>query len=534
MKGKPTKGAKRSTPPPASLLAAALGAMAEGVMIAGRTWRKGGLEIIHVNDSLCLITGHGAGDLRGRSHGMLHADQAHFAELRRWLRKTAPGLAFSGEGYLARRSGEPLYAAWTFSPIADRDGSITHLAVTYRDMTAQRRLQEALIHAQRLDAHGQLAGGVAHDFNNLLSVINGYCEILGSKPDVRRRAAREIGEIHRAGQHAAGLVRQLLAFSRRQAMDPKVVSLNRLVRDNSNILTKLLQPDKLVALDLGAEHDRVRVDSAQLQQVLLNLTLNARDALHAGGEVGLRTGFREIGSSQNRRLGDVPPGRYVTLAVSDNGMGMDEETKSHLFEPFFTTKPPGLGTGLGLALVYGVIQQSGGFIFVESALGVGTTFEILLPAVEEAEQPEPPLPSALPATRGSETVLLLEEDTVVRKMVAGILTADGYRVLAAGTVEDALRLGRLADPAVGLFIASLGRPEGEAAKLGRTLLAVHPGLRVLSTSGQEPLANLVWLPKNSQGALVKPYALSTLLRAVRSLLDGDGMPAAPPHFSPKG
>ena len=426
----------------APLLAAALGALGEGVLLAEARWRPGGLKIIFANDSMCAMAGRAAAALRGRPHGEIHADHGHFAALRRWLRRPAPGLALSGEGGLARCDGAPLYATWTFSAVAGADGRVTHIVVTYRDLTAKRRMEEEVIHAQRIEAVGRLAGGVAHDFNNLLSVINGYCEILGSKPAVRRHAAREVGEIHRAGRTAAGLVRQLLAFSRRQALHPQVVSLNRLVRDNAPILAKLLRPGKSLALDLQAEPDRACVDPAQLQQVLLNLVLNARDALAPGGEAVIRTRFCEIALGRNRRLTDLPSGRYVVLAVSDNGVGISEGAQAHLFEPFFTTKEPGKGTGLGLALVYGVVQQSGGHIFVQSAPGTGATFELFFPAADGPLQAEVALPAVLPATRGRETVLLVEEDNVVRKMVAGILTADGYRVLDAVLPAEALRFAR--------------------------------------------------------------------------------------------
>ena len=504
-----------ASPPAASLLAAALGALGEGVLLAEPHWRPGGLKIIFANDRLGAMTGFGPAALCGKSHGVLHVDQSHFGELRRWLRRLTPGLALAGEGDLVRADGRRLYVAWTFSAVPAAPGRSAHVAV----------------HAQRLDAVGRLAGGVAHDFNNLLSVINGYGEILASKPAVRRHAARELGEVQRAGRHAADLVRQLLAFSRRQALHPRVVSLNRLVRTNADILAKLLLPGQTLTLDLAAEHDCAQVDPAQMQQVLLNLVLNARDVLPPGGEAVIRTHHRDISLRQNRRLTDLPPGRYVVLAVSDNGAGMDEAVRAHLFEPFFTTKEPGKGTGLGLALVYGVVQQSGGHIFVESAPAAGTTFEIFLPAVDGPAPDEDVLPATLPVTGGRETVLLVEADAVVRKMVAGILTADGYRVLDTGLPSEALRLARRVGNPVELLIAPVQASGDESEKLARTLHAAHPGLRVLAAANHEP-PRLAWLAPAAQGGITKPFALSELLRAVRSLLDGKGIPAIPPHFHP--
>ncbi|MEI6861276.1 MAG: ATP-binding protein [Verrucomicrobiota bacterium] len=528
---KQKKSRPAATAPAAGLLAAALGALGEGVLLAKPHWHPGGLKIIFANDRLGAMTGFVPAALRGKVHGALHVDQSHFGELRRWLRHLSPGLALIGEGDLACADGHRLYVAWTFSVVPAIRGDIAHVAITYRDQTARRRLQEELVHAQRLDAVGRLAGGVAHDFNNLLSVINGYGEILASKPAVRRHAARELGEVQRAGRHAADLVRQLLAFSRRQALHPRVVSLNRLVRTNADILAKLLLPGQTLTLDLAAEPDRALVDPAQMQQVLLNLVLNARDALARDGEAVIRTRQRDIDPRQNRRLTDLPPGRYVVLAVHDNGTGMDEAVRTHLFEPFFTTKEPGKGTGLGLALVYGVVQQSGGHIFVESVPEAGTTFEIFLPAVDDPAPDEAALTAALPVTGGRETVLLVEADAVVRKMVAGILTADGYMVLDAALPAEALTLARRAGKPVELLITPLQALGDDSEKLARALHSTQPGLRVLAAANHEP-PRLAWLTPAAQGGITKPFALSELLRAVRSLLDGNGAPATPPHFHP--
>jgi signal transduction histidine kinase len=514
--------------PSANLLASALGTLGEGVLIADRRWTRNGLRIRFANQSLCAMTRRGARDLNGRPHGDLHADHEHFLDLRKWLKHLTPGLALSGEGYLACGPGQRLYTTWIFSPVTDARGRVTHISITYRDMTAKRRLQEDLIHAQRLDAVGRLAGGVAHDFNNLLSVINGYCEILRSKPSVIHHAAREIGEIHRAGLHAAGLVRQLLAFSRRQALDPKIVSLNQLVQENADILAKLLQPDKALVLSLQADSDHVRVDPVQIQQVLLNLTINARDALEPGGRVTIHTDFREIKPGRNRRATDMPPGRYVLLSISDNGSGMNAEVQAHLFEPFFTTKEQGKGTGLGLSLVYGIVQQSGGYIFVQSTPGTGSVFEIYLPSVQQPVTTHTVVPPAIPSTRGHETVVLIEEDPVVCKMVAGILTSDGYRVLATDTVAKARLLIRRHRKSIDLLIIDSARTGAPGEKIIRELHAAHPRLCLLHTSSVEITA-LPDFPTQAQGALTKPYALSTLLRAARSLLDGKG---ATPTASP--
>jgi PAS domain S-box-containing protein len=521
MKKKPPrrkKAAVRTAPPPARLLAAALRSLGEGAFIAGPKLHHDGLRILFANDRLCAMTGYARAELTGRGHAFLHADAIASVRLRRWMGKLSSGLIFSGEGYLACKSGATIFAAWNFSPLFNARDRMTYIVATYRDTTTKRRLQEALVHAQRLDAVGRLAGGVAHDFNNLLSVINGYCEILAARLPIHDPSRREIHEVHAAGQKAAVLVRQLLAFSRRQELHPQVINLNRLVRDHATILGRFLGSGGKLHLDLAHDLPNVRADPAQLEQVLLNLTLNARDALRENGRVTISTSVRVIKYGLNRRLTDAPPGRYVLLSVSDNGIGMDAATQTQLFEPFFTTKEAGKGTGLGLAMVYGVVQQSGGHIRVHSAPGVGTTFEIHLPAVHARATATPPngLPM-LPSTHGRETVLLLEEDDVVRKMVAGILTADGYKILSVRHAGEALREARRRGP-VHLLVVQLGDQAGENEKLARALYVIRPALRVIviGRPGTHPLA---WLAPEHQAGLTKPFELSSLLRAIRTLLD---------------
>jgi two-component system, cell cycle sensor histidine kinase and response regulator CckA len=500
---------------PAALLADALRAQSEGVFIAERTKRPGTLKIIFVNESFCTMIGREAADLVGLAHETLHANSLDLADLRRWLTRAKPGQPLVGEGFLIRGDGSTISAAWSFAPLFNSRDKLTHVVATYRDQTEKRRLQEALVHAQRLDAVGRLAGGVAHDFNNLLSVINGYCEMLAAHVAANPQALREVAEIHHAGRKAAALTQQLLAFSRRQPLNARIINLNTLVEENAEILRRLLGTAGRLELDLAKDLANVRTDPAQFQQVLLNLVLNARDALRNHGHIVVVTQNREIKPGHNRRPTDTPPGRYVALTVMDNGTGMDTETQKHLFEPFFTTKPEGRGTGLGLALVYGVVQQSGGHISVRSAPLMGSTFEVLLPATHERVMESPPVVAPLPSLRGTESVLLIEADDVVRKMVAGILTADGYGVVAAKSFAAGLRdipRGR----AVQLLIAPLA---GDDEKAARRLLESQPDLRILCTSQSDVDMPLSWLPRDRQSCINKPYALSQLLRAARKLLD---------------
>jgi len=505
--------------PPDSLLAAALRAQSEGVFIAKASLGADGLQIIFVNDSLCGITGYDATGLVGRGHGLLHADQADLEPLLRWLPSALPGQPLLGEGFLRRADGRTLHGAWSFDLLSDAAGQPTHVVASYRDITEKRRLQEALVHAQRLDAVGRLAGGVAHDFNNLLSVINGYCEVLATKFAGQAAGRDEINAIHTAGRQGAALAQQLLVFGRRQALHPQVINLNTLVRDHAAILGRLIGEAGRLELELSPDALHIRVDPAQFTQVVINLVINARDALREHGVVTIVTKTVTLLAGLNRRQNDLPPGDYARLSIRDNGTGMDEATQLHLFEPFFTTKPVGKGTGLGLALVYGVIQQSSGQISVQSQLHTGTTFDILLPRDNAPVDPSgsnPPI-EPIPVTRGSERVLLLEADDVVRKMVAGILTADGYRVYAAATATEALALTQEATRPMQLLIAPLA--ETEAAQVAQTLLNRRANTRLLDIgpAGKTPAFDL--LPESQFARLPKPFALSQLLKASRQLLD---------------
>lgn len=504
--------------PSATLLSRVFKGLAEGVVITDRDFGPKGLTIAHLNPALTAMLGYDAAALMHQPHGLLHHDRKDLTPMRQWMKQLPTAEPLAQEGYLKRKDGTLIFVAWTLSALTDASGEVTQLMITYRDMTAHRRLREALVHSQRLDAVGRLAGGVAHDFNNLLSVINGYTEILHHRLGEESEVQKELLEIHQAAQRAATLVRQLLAFGRRQSMEPRVIEPKRLIREHVDILARLLGENRSLEIDLAEDTGNVHVDPTQLQQVFLNLVLNARDATKEGGRITVRTRNTTISPPHSRRATDPKPGDYVVIAVTDNGSGMTPETRKTLFEPFFTTKGEGKGTGLGLALVYGVVTQSGGHIDVDSELGEGSTFEVYLPRTKEPIDPVRGKLAPLPVTGGRETLLIIEPDTVVRKMIVGILSADGYEVIACGGCSAAAIEVKRLKGAIHLLIGDPLAENGEVAQLARRLHRAQKGLRVLGIPNMagEPIPGF---PAKSQAQLPKPFALSSLLYDVRSLLD---------------
>jgi len=393
--------------------------------------------------------------------------------------------------------------------------------VLARDVTAQRHLEDQLRQSQKMEAVGQLAGGIAHDFNNLLTAILGSTQLLlqATPPgDVRRE---DVEEIRNAGLRAAELTRQLLAFSRRQVLAPKVLELNAVVANMDRMLRRLIGEDVDLATALHAEAGAVNADPGQLEQVLLNLVVNARDAMPGGGRVLIETTCVLLRDELVERRHRLPPGDYVCLAVTDSGMGMDEATQAHLFEPFFTTKEVGKGTGLGLATVYGIVKQSGGYIWVYSEPQRGTTVKVYLPRVPGTAEPPLPAPEP-PALRGGhETVLLVEDATPVRTLARRALEARGYTVLDAADGPSAIELSRRHSGVIDALVTDVVMPGMSGRELAERLAPTRPEMKVLYTSGYTDDA-MVRQGVLSAGVafLQKPFVPDTLARKVRDVLDG--------------
>jgi signal transduction histidine kinase len=385
------------------------------------------------------------------------------------------------------------------------------------DVTEQRRLETQLRQAQKIEALGQLAGGVAHDFNNLLTAIIGHGSFLlhELRPDDRLR--QDAGEILAAAERAAALTRQLLAFSRRQVLQPQVIAINAVVANVHTLIRRLIGEQIEIRVSLTASPDAAKLDPGQLEQVLLNLAVNARDAMPDGGTLTIATSRVALGEEYAQQHASVTPGQYIMVAVSDTGIGMDAETQSRLFEPFFTTKPAGHGTGLGLATVYGIVKQSGGFIYPYSELGRGSTFKIYFPATEEVPAGAKPAPPAEPSG-GKETILVVDDNPHVQTIASRVLTGLGYTVFTASSGEDALQLVSDGRP-IDLVVSDVIMPGMTGPELCRQLLARYPGLRVLFTSGYSGDAiSRHGVLEPGMLFIEKPYSPSALGRKVREAL----------------
>ena len=401
------------------------------------------------------------------------------------------------------------------------DPSVGAIVVNARDITDRRKLEDQLRQAQKMEAVGQLAGGVAHDFNNLLTAILGYCNLMLDDIPVEDPLRPDLEEIQSAGERAAALTRQLLAFSRRQMLQPQIVDINTIVEQLEKLLRRLISEDVELVTSLAPDLMSVRVDPASVEQTLVNLAVNARDAMPEGGRLTIETVNVELDEAYAIGHVTVRPGPYVMLAVSDTGQGMDEPTRLRVFEPFFTTKEQGKGTGLGLATVYGMVKQSGGYIWVYSEPGHGTTFKVYLPPAEQriATQAEHAGLRKTDGTHGWETVLLVEDEDAVRALAREVLRRHGYVVLEARHGVDAVRVAERHADDIHLMVSDVVMPHMSGCDLAERLSTVRPKMKVLFMSGYTDHAVMHRDLTPGSAFIQKPFTPEAFARKVRTVLD---------------
>ena len=420
-----------------------------------------------------------------------------------------------------RKDGTPLHVEYTTTPIRE-GGRITGAVIAFRDISARKtmeRVEEQLRRSQRLEAIGSLAGGVAHDFNNLLTAILGAVELLLERIPEFDPARAEAVDIQQAAQRAAALTRQLLTFSRRQVVQPQVLDLNEIVTGMGRMLHRVIGEDVELVMACDPALPHVRIDPGQMEQVIMNLAVNARDAMPRGGRLVVETGSVHLVEDEVRQRIGLSAGDYVVLSVSDDGSGMTAEVQARLFDPFFTTKAAGKGTGLGLSTVYGIVKQANGEISVYSELGKGSVFRIYLPATSDAAAATAGEPAASPSERGTGTLLIVEDEPLVRSMATRVLRIAGYTVLTAGDGAEALRVAGERSRPVDLLVTDVVMPQIGGEDLAARLRALWPGLLVLYISGytERGFASRGLAPGSA--FLQKPFTPAALAHRVRELLD---------------
>ena len=469
------------------------------------------------NQAATTVFGYGREEAIGR-HACFLAPADRRENVLEHLARARRGEGEKLEVAALAKDGRRIDVAVTVSPVRDQGGEVKAVSAIIRDLTEMKKLEEQVRQSQKLEAIGALAGGVAHDFNNILNVILGYGELALDRVAPDQPVHRHITHIREAAERAAGLTRQLLAFSRRQVLEPKVLDLNVLVSRLEKMLRRLIGEDINLRTMLAPELGRVKADPTQLEQVIMNLVVNARDAMPKGGDLTLSTADVELDEAYVRHHPPVQAGSYVMVAVSDSGVGIPPEVQSHIFEPFFTTKEKGKGTGLGLSTVYGIVRQSNGHVWVYSEVGKGTTFKVYLPrSLESAEKKTAPLPMAV--LHGTETVLLVEDAEGLRDVAREFLEDSGYTVLSASNGHEALQLAGQHAEGISVLVTDVIMPGMSGEELAKRLVQAKPSLKVIYASGYTADA-ISHHGVLAEGAILleKPYTKERLLRKIREVL----------------
>ncbi len=421
---------------------------------------------------------------------------------------------------IVTKEGAERLIEWHTTTLQDADGKVAGVLSVGQDITERTHLESQLRQAQKMEAVGRLAGGVAHDFNTLLGSIFGYSEMVLDRLPEDHPQRRAIEQIHRGAERGAALTRQLLAFSRRQVLQPRLIDLNIVITEMREMLRRLTTEDIELRFDLEARIGQVKVDAGQIEQVIMNLIVNAADAMPHGGRVTLETANLDIDAGHAERGAVLVAGRYVTLSVTDDGSGMDDETRRHAFEPFFTTKEQGKGTGLGLSTVYGIVRQSGGGVSIDSEPGAGTCVKIYLLRSEEMPEDASRESQRAAPDRGSETILLVEDDEMFLELTTEVLESQGYTVLPANTPTEALAISRRHPESVHLLVTDMVMPEMTGSVLAQRLAAERPHLAVLLMSGySDEILEERSAADSDRAFIQKPFRTEDLARTVRELLD---------------
>ena len=473
--------------------------------------------IVNWNTAAETIYGYSSSDVLGRSQSLLiPPDQPD--DLPGIVEQLKRGQTIQRfETIHIGKGGRRLDISMTISPVKDAHEQIIAAAAIARDVSDRKLLEKQFRQAQKMEAVGQLAGGIAHDFNNLLSVIGGHCELLEQELAQNGTSSRSCEQIKKAGERAARLTRQLLAFSRQQVLEPTVLGLNAVVVDLEKMLKRVIGEDIELRTSLDSSVGSVKADRGQIEQVIMNLVVNARDAMPNGGPLTIETANVVVDETFAQQHPPQKPGPYARLTVRDTGIGMNAETQARIFEPFFTTKEVGKGTGLGLSTVYGVIRQSGGHIWVSSQLGQGTTFEVYLPIVQESIRNEKPSVNSENTSAGTETILLVEDEEALRELTRDLLVGNGYTVLEAESPEKAIRIASEYSDPIHLLLTDVIMPRINGRVLAQKLMAVRPGMKVVYMSGYAGFRQPQVLDPSSI-LLTKPFKRETLLRKVRDAL----------------
>jgi two-component system cell cycle sensor histidine kinase/response regulator CckA len=495
-------------------LATAIEQSADGVAIVDA---RGKIE--YVNPAYEKITGYSADEVIGAEIGSVEENKFNHEFLLHQQDTLSPGESWGGRQVENRKDGTVYHEEVTVSPVRDSQARVSNYVIVKRDVSKEFALQEQLLHAQKMEAVGTLAGGVAHDFNNLLQVVLGFTEMLLLERSQADSEYADLQKILQAATSGAELVKQLLTFGRKVEPNLTTLDLNKHVLRVEKLISRTIPKMVDIRLNLSQDVGRICADPSQIEQILLNLALNARDAMPHGGTLVIDTSNVEI--DQEFCIGHVgaQPGEYVSIGVSDTGHGMSSEVIGKIFEPFYTTKEFGRGTGLGLAMVYGIVKQHGGYIFCESSLGKGTTFKLYFPTISSIEIPAAGLID-LTQESGTESVLLVDDEALVRELGDRILTARGYTVLKAGNGKEALDIYTREKDSISLIILDLIMPKMSGKDCLQKILDINPKIKVLIASGYAMDASTKeCLNLGAKGFVAKPFRVKELLQQVRGTLD---------------